>query len=278
MSTRAPSSRRHATAALLLAGAMPLAAPAAPPVPVQLQYSADVGGNFAGPGVTGYASRRDYVIDTLTGVRVPVRIAGLPERVDLRDFQIDPDGAVLFALDTGAKLGGLYFAAGDVVRFKNGLFLPYFDAVDAGIPEGVRCDGVARAGALVDSPLLLSFDRGFKLGADTIVPADVLIFVDGEYRGRLLDAKALGLPEQLNVDAIESAGTTTDLLVSFDTGGKVGGVTFADHDVLDLDLVGAGGWTKLCALDEFATRWGPANLDGLAAAPNGDGLFKDGFE
>ena len=161
MSTCATSSRRRAIAALLLAGATPLAAPAAPPVPVQLQYSADVGGNFAGPGVSGYASRRDYVIDTLEGVRVPVRIAGLPERVDLRDFQIDPDGAVLFALDAGSTLGGVYIDAGDVARFKNGAFTRFFDASEAGVPQGVRCDGVARAGALADSPLLLSFDRGF---------------------------------------------------------------------------------------------------------------------
>ena len=242
-----------------------------PPIS-QLQYSADRGANIVGAGQ--YAARQDYVTDNLvSSSRVRVQIPGLPERTNLRDFQIDRNGDVLFALDIGVTLGSTYFDPADVIKYSGGNFSKAFDAAAAGVPKGVHCDGVARSGA--SGALLLSFDTTFTAGGITIRPADVIAFSGGSFGAKVLDAKALGLADGLNVDAVDAIGTTTDLLVSFDTGGNVGGVTFTHEDILQLHLAN-GSWSKRYSLSTFSDRWGAAHLDGLAAT--NDTIFKDGFE
>lgn len=238
----------------------------------QLQYSADTGANIVGPG--RFASRKDYVADDLAGNRSAIAIAGLPDRVDLRDFQIDPNGDVLFCLDVGTTLGGIYFRPADVVRLSGTSFSKAFDATAAGVPTGVSCDGVARSGT--GGALLLSFDTTFTVGAITVRPADVIAY-DAGFGAKVLDAQALGLPSDANVDAVDALGVTTDLLLSFDSAGQVSGVSFADEDVLQLHLADSS-WSKRFTMITFSDRWARANLDGLATAPNGDRLFKDGFE
>jgi hypothetical protein len=148
-----------------------------------------------------------------------------------------------------------------------------FDAAAAGVPDGVGCDGVARDGA--NGALLLSFDRTFAVGGVTVRPADVIRFTGGSFGTKAIDAVALGLDARLNIDAIDSVGTTTDLLVSFDTGGAVGGVRFADEDILQLHLA-EGSWSMRFSLLPNSDRWAAANLDGLATAS--DAMFKDGYE
>lgn len=257
-----------------LLGALVFAASAAaqsPPI-AQLQYSADMGANIV--GANSFAARRDYVVDDLAGNRGAVPIPGLPERVDLRDFHIDTNGDVLFCLDVGTTLDGIYFKPADVIRRSAGTFSRFFDSVAAGVPEGVRCDGVARSST--GGALLLSFDRTFAVGGVTVRPADVIVF-SGVFGAKVLDSSAIGLPARLNIDAVDSIGTTTELLVSFDVGGQVGGVTFADEDILQLRLADST-WTKRFAVLGFSDRWGAADLDGLATAPNGDTLFANGFE
>ncbi|MGA9335048.1 MAG: hypothetical protein WBV39_12280 [Rudaea sp.] len=83
-----------------------------------LHYSADTGANIVGP--SQYAARRDYVTDNLAGTRVRIQIPGLPERVNLVDFQIDANSDVLFALDVGVTLGNSYFDPADVIRYSSG--------------------------------------------------------------------------------------------------------------------------------------------------------------
>jgi hypothetical protein len=243
-----------------------------PPV-VQLQYSADMGANIV--GVSQFAARRDYVIDDTLGTRLHVAIPGLPDTVNLNDFQIDTSNALLFTLDTGVSLGSTFYRAGDVIAYAGGEFSKAFDATAAGVPRGVICDGVARSGTT--GALLLSFDRGFAVGGVVVRPADVIAQSGAGFGAKLLDARALGLRANLNVDAIDALGTTSDLLLSFDSGGAVAGVVFADEDILQLHLA-TSAWSKRFTLLAFSSRWGTANLDGLAAAANGDALFSNGFE
>jgi hypothetical protein len=263
--------RGHAAGALAAALiALPVAAAA--PLPLSdLKYSADIGANIVGPGQ--FAARRDYVLDNLAGARTRVTIAGLPDRANLRDFQLDANGDLLFCLDVGVTLGGTYFRTGDVIKYAGSVYSKAFDATGAGVPSGVGCDGVARSGTAGN--LLLSFDRGFSAGGVYIRPADVIAWTGTAFGAKLLDAAALGLPPALNVDAIDTASTTTDLLLSFDTGGHAGGVTFADEDILQLHLSDSS-WSKPYTLLNFSDRWGAANLDGLAAT--NDTIFKNGFE
>ena len=251
---------------------LPVLALAQSPPISQLQYSADMGANIVGVGQ--YAARQDYVIDNLVaGNRTRVQIPGLPERSNLRDFQIDKNGDVLFALDVGVTLGGTYFDPADVIKYSGGGFSKAFDATAAGVPKGVHCDGVARSGT--SGALLLSFDQVFTVAGITVRPADVIAFSAGSFGAKILDANALGLNSALNVDAVDAIGTTTDLLVSFDTGGTVGGVAFTHEDILQLHLA-TNSWSKRYSLSSFSDRWGTAHLDGLAAT--NDTIFKDGFE
>lgn len=264
-----PGRFRAALLTLMLAGG----ASAQDPNIVQLQYSADVGANIV--GASQFAARKDYVIDDLLGTRLRVSVPGLPDRINLNDFQIDAGNVLLFAVDGGVSLGGSYYRGGDVIAYSNGVYSRAFDASAAGVPRGVVCDGVARSGAA--GALLLSFDRSFTV-ADTVVrPADVIALSGAGFGAKVLDARALGLPAQLNVDAIDSVATTSDLLVSFDSGGRVGAAVFADEDILQLHLA-TNAWSKRYSMRSLSDRWAAADLDGLAAAPNGDALFGNGFE
>ncbi|MGA9335047.1 MAG: hypothetical protein WBV39_12275 [Rudaea sp.] len=51
----------------------------------------------------------------------------------------------------------------------------------------------------------------------TVRPADVVVVNSGTIAGKKLDAHALGLPSTLNIVAIDTMGTHTDLLAAFDT-------------------------------------------------------------
>lgn len=245
-----------------------LAAPT--PAVDELLYSADIGANIVGVGQ--YAARQDIVVE-VGGQRGRRVISGVPATANLRDFQLDANGDLLFCLDVGTTLGGSYFRSADVVKLSGAGFSKAFDATAAGVPDGIGCDGVAREG--VNGALLLSFDHAFAVGGTTLRPADVIRFAAGSFGTKVLDAVALGIDPRLNIDAVDSVGTTTDLLVSFDTGGTVGGVHFADEDVLQLHLAD-GGWSMRFAMLPGSTRWARANLDGLATAA--DGLFTDSFE
>ena len=248
------------------------AAMAEVPAIARLQYAADIGANIVATNV--FAARKDYVDDDLAGTRVRNTIAGLPDTDVLHDFQRERNGDLLFALDTGITLGGTYFSPADVIRWSGGIFSKAFDAAAAGVPRGVRCDGVARRGAA--GPLLLSFDRTFTTGGVTIRPADVIAVNGNTFGAKLLDAQALGLRADLNVDAIDTFGTRGYLLVSFDRAGAIGALHFGREDVLQLRLADRT-WSLRFRLREFSARWSTANLDGLAAS-NDDSIFDDGFE
>jgi hypothetical protein len=238
---------------------------------LSLLYSADTGANIVGAGQ--YAARRDYVSDDLSGVRTRVQIAGLPENVNLADFQVDQNGDVLFALDIGVTLAGTYFDPADVIKYSGGVFSKAFDAAAAGVPKGLHCDGVARLDA--NGPLLLSFDGTFTANGFTVRPADVMKVTGGVFTAKYLDARALGLADTLNIVAIDALGTHSDLLVAFDTGGTVGGVTFTRNDLLSVYLPTMQ-WTRRYALNTFSDRWGRAHVDGLAV--RNDTIFKDSLE
>ena len=269
------SSKRLRCTRLLLACSalcMTAAASAQNPAVVRLQYSADMGANIVGVGQ--FAARQDYVIDDLIAAsRTRVQIPGLPERADLRDFQIDANGDLLFALDIGVTLGGTFFSPADVIRYAGGTFSKAFDATAAGVPAGVHCDGVARIGRA--GSLLLSFDKTFTVSGVTIRPADVIAFNGSAFGAKVLDAGALGLNASLNVVAVDALATNTDLLVAFDTGGSIGALTFTHQDILQLHLADSS-WSKRYSLTAFSDRWGAAHLDGLAAI--NDTIFANDFQ
>ncbi len=264
--------KNAATLLVLLTLTAARCAVADPPAITLLRYSADTGANIVDANT--FAGRKDFVADDLAGTRARVQIAGLPDTVNLSDFYVEPNGNILFALDIGATLGGIHFSGSDVIRFSGSSFSKEFDAASAGVPAGVHCDGVARLGDT--GKLLLSFDRTFTVGNVTIRPADVILYSGNSFGTKILDARAQGLSDTLNVDAVDSFRTKDYLLVSFDTAGAIAGITFTPADVLQLHLTD-GTWSKRFAVSTFSNRWDRANLDGVDAV-NNDTIFQDDFQ
>jgi len=256
----------------LMVASMASAARAGAPDIAFLRYSADSGANLIDANT--FVAREDYVEDDLSGKRSRMQVPGLPDNANLRDFHVEANGQVLFALDIGATLSGTYFAPADVIRFNGSTFGKEFDSVGAGVPAGVHCDGVARWGDT--GMLLLSFDRTFTAAGITIRPADVIAFSGGAFGPKILDAQALGLPANLNVDAVDTLRTRDYVLVSFDTGGSVGGIAFTAADVMQLDRR-SGAWSKRFAMRSFSDRWDSATLDGLSTV-NIDTVFQGDFD
>jgi len=236
-----------------------------------LDYSADIGANLVDANT--FVARKDFVIDDLSGARVRQPIPGLPDNVILRDFHIEPNDNILLSLDIGVALSGTYYAPADVIRYA-GSFTREFDSAAAGVPPGVHCDGIARWGAT--GKLLLSFDRTFTASGVTIRPADVIAYSAGAFGPKVVDSRALGIPDNFNVDAIDTFRTKRYVLVSFDSGGSIGGITFTSADILQLDSA-SGAWSKRYAPSTFSDRWSKADLDGLAAV-NIDTIFEDDLE
>jgi hypothetical protein len=256
----------------LMAVSLAPAARAGAPDIAFLRYSADTGANLVDANT--FVARRDYVEDDLSGKRSRMQIPGLPDNANLHDFHVEPNGQVLFAVDIGVMLGGTYFAPADVIRFNGSTFSKEFDSAAAGVPTGVHCDGVARWGDT--GKLLLSFDRTFSVAGIVIRPADVIAYSAGAFGPKILDAQALDLPANLNVDAVDTARTRDYVLVSFDTGGSINGITFTAADIMQLDRH-SWTWSKRFAMRSFSDRWDSANLDGLAAV-NIDTVFQGDFD
>jgi hypothetical protein len=158
-------------------------------------------------------------------------------------------GGALITIDTTALLptnnsgGTVLVTPRDVAAFSNstGFFLSSltFQGSASGVPDGVRIDTLAMSG----SALVLSFDTTttLSLGSTTITarPADLVSFSSGTW-SKLFDSSAAGVPDGMNVEgaAVLSNG---DYLLSFDTGGSLGGVTFGPTQVLEYNP-GANTW------------------------------------
>ena len=174
----------------------------------------------------------------------------------------DPNGDRLFALANAASLtGGVYARPGDVVRYDGANYSIEFDAATEGVPRGIKTDAVAIAPG---GGLLLSFDGTVDLGG-TIAADEDLVRWDGAVFVLAFDGSAAGLAATLDVDAAQDLGGGA-FLVSLDTAGSVGGVAFADEDVLRYD-----GATWSLELDTSTTdsEWRAADLDAMVVPEPG---------
>jgi len=177
-------------------------------------------------------------VDNGLGVVVPAALPSLPESAALTAYHLLDNGDQLFALDTTVELlGPLVVERRDVVRFNGNVFSLEFDGSAAGVPDGAAVDAVSVA---VTGQLLLSFDTTVRLGGVVAADEDVVVW-DGASFFLGLDASALGVPEAADTDAIHDPQDGNGML-SFDIGGSVGGVAFADEDVLMLDS-GSSSWS-----------------------------------
>jgi len=190
---------------------------------------------------------------------LPVAVAlGLPAEVSVEAFDWVADGSVLFAVGTPVELGGTVFFPSDVIRWNGSVYTKYFDGAANGVPAGAKIDAIALDG----SDLLLSFDVGMTLSGSYFPHGD-LVRWDGVAFASFFDAVAAGVDPALDLDGADRLANGL-LYLSFDGSGEVGGVPFADEDILQYDSA-SGGWALAFDGSVASAAWLGADLDALTA-------------
>ena len=141
-----------------------------------------------------------------------------------------PNGHQLLSFDTTVSLpGGVIARRGDVVRFDGAAYTIELAAGANGIPSGAVTDAVSEIGP---DDLLLSFDVAVEIGGVFADDEDLLRIHAGTI-SLFFDGSAAGIDPALDLDAAHLIATNGHLLLSFDGSGTVGGVSFAQSDVLE---------------------------------------------
>jgi hypothetical protein len=208
----------------------------------------------------------DVAVDNQLGVVVVEGLGSLPENADVTAFGMDSARGRLLAFDTTVMLpGGVVAGRGDVVRYDGATYGIAFDASAEGIPASAMTDAVS----IAPDGLLLSFDTTVDLGGLAAADED-LVRWNGSGFVLAFDGSAAGVDSALDVDGAEDVGGGT-FLVSFDTNGSVGGVVFADEDILRFD---GSTWSLELDASTLDADWGPADLDALLVPePDGPTMF-----
>jgi hypothetical protein len=204
------------------------------------------------------ADPEDVAVDNLLGVVVPMSLGDLPAGVNLTAYHQFWDGAQLFSLAAPALVGGsLGVGPEDVVRYDGASYRLAFDGSARGVPTGAGVDAVTMAAGR----LVLSFDRAVTLGGLSVGMEDLVQFYQGAFT-LVFDGSASGVPAGMNLDAAHRLQGNR-LAVSFDKGGSLPGVVFADEDVLEYDLA-AHTWEILYDGSAQHAGWGAPNLDAVS--------------
>ena len=171
-----------------------------------------------------------------------------------------------------AAPGPIYAQRGDVVRYDGSAYSIEFDATANGVPSGAVCDAVTHDSL---GGLVLSFDITVELpnGAGGSITAndEDAVLADGPSSFALLDASLTGVTSDLDLDGFHILANG-DIVVSFDTGGAVGGVLFNDEDLLHFDTT-AGVWSTLVDASTEDSDWIQADVDAVAVPEPGQLLM-----
>lgn len=246
-------------------------ASAAQPQVVALRYSFDTATVW---GAFSFESQ-DLAQDNLAGSLSPVLLGTLPSNAVINSYHLRPDGAQLFTLDTTVELPGLaQVRPCDIVKFDGTHYTLDLSGTILGIPEEAAIDALTAAG---DGDLIVSFDIAVDLGGLVVEDHD-LVRLNGSQWSLFFDGSAAGVPTTVDLDAADLLPGNDHLLLSFDTSGTVGGISFDDEDVLEYDPVGHL-WSKFWDGSSRRPEIIAADLNALYAVLGGpSGLFSDGFE
>ncbi len=252
--------------AFLMAWATSLSVAARAEPLVVLDFSSDIMVELSGVNL-----RDDQIgVDDLVN---PILVGDLPDVTHFADVDahsFDADGNDVISLDIAVDLpavgGGMMFVRDDdVVRRQGAAYEKIFDGLAAGVPTQADVDAVFVHG----SDIFLSFDISIAVNGQIIADEDVARW-DGQELTLYTDTSALGIDFMNDLDALHFMSTTGALVASFGTGGSVGGITYADDDLLFYDPA-TGVWSK--SYDGTATHanWLFADLDAATPAFDTDG-------
>lgn len=216
----------------------------------------------ASPDVTiqlgaGNVVTHDHAVaaDNQLGVVALQNLGAIPESADVTGYADAGAGTFLFSLDTTASLsGGVVATPGDVVAWNGATHSILFDGSVQGIPRGVQVDAIGFSNGLI-----LSFDTDVSLPGGITAADEDLVKVIGSTYTMVFDGSTLGIDRSLDVDGAQAL-VGGGYLVSFDTSGTVGAVTFQDEDILR--NVG-GVWSLEFDGSNADADWGAADMDAL---------------
>ncbi|MEZ4331352.1 MAG: PEP-CTERM sorting domain-containing protein [Myxococcota bacterium] len=251
-----PPARRRFRGALTssLLVSIPLLAPLAASAQAVVSASPDV--TIAlGPGNV-VTSDEAVAADNQLGIVALQGLGAIPSSADVTGYADAGGGQFYFSLDTTVSLpGGVVARPADVVSWNGASHGLVFESALHGIPSGVQVDAI---GVTATNGLLLSFDTDVALPGGLTVADEDLVKFDGASFTLALDGSAAGIDRALDVDGAQDVGG--GYLVSFDTAGTVGGVTFQDEDIL---RVVGGSWTMAFDASSADADWSAADLDAL---------------
>jgi predicted small secreted protein len=226
-------------------GVIALALLAAAPAPAQnaVGFSPDVTKDLgSGPSlvVNDHQVAHQTAAGAVTGFLLPP--GTLPANVEIAGYHLLANGNTLLVMDTTTALPGLPAASPaeprDVVEYApaTGLFSVFSDGAAAGIPVGTHIDAIYQP-----DPIPVGPDSIFSVSTTVTLPGlgavddeDLVSYSAGVFT-MVFDGSAAGVASALDVDAIHGVTGPAGWLLSFDTSGTVGGVTFDDEDVLRYD-------------------------------------------
>ena len=178
----------------------------------------------------------DNAAGGVTGYLIPP--GALPANVQIEAYHALANGNALLALDITTALPGLPPGTPaeprDIVEYNRatGTFVLNLDGSAIGVPAGAHIDALSLNGA---SEPQLSFSTAVTLpGVGAVEDEDVVVFSGGTF-AMVYDGSAAGVASALDVDGIQTVTGPAGWLLSFDTSGTVGGVTFDDEDVIRYD-------------------------------------------
>ncbi len=196
------------------------------------------------------------------GATSKVSVGSLPAASDLTGYHELAGGDRLFAVETTVQLAGLTVSPRDVVRWDGAAYTIELDGSAAGVPAGARVDAVSQTAS---GDLLLSFDTTVVLLGVLVAADEDLVAWDGASFSLAFDGSAEGISGALDLDGAHAEASGV-LALSFDAMGSVGGVSFADEDVLTFDPSQPTGSEWLLAYDASAQApdWVAADADAIA--------------
>lgn len=228
-----------------------------------IRYAPDITVLLGGTLVTP----RNIAEDDLSGGVTLVGAGSYPNGTQIEAYSPLPGGNQLFAFDVDVILpGGITARPGDIVRFNGATYQIEFDAAAAGIPTGVRTDALCWLGP---DNFLVSFDVDVDFGGFTAGGEDVVRIQSGNAT-LFFDGSAQGVPPGLDLDALDCLDSNGHLLMSFDVGGTIAGITFDDDDVLEF-APGPDTWVLSYDGGIEHAAWPPADLASLSARTGSGG-------
>jgi hypothetical protein len=259
---RVPYTRFHTRRCFCVALLAGLAVGSPPSLVFAWGASPDVTIELAG----GLVRPSEVVDDGGAPSPLPVDLGPLPAGSDVIAYATDSGGAAFFVLAQATTLPGAIQAGPRVIiRWDSGVYSVELDLGASGLSAGVAVDALGILDSV--SSVGISFDEPTVVLGAYVDDADVL---DLFTLNVIFDASAAGVAAGADLDALSEAPGSGDLIVSFDVGGTVGGVTYADEDLLRVSLPGP---TFSMEVDASAVdaSWGRADVDAVQFVPEPSG-------